>query len=452
MYKSWTISTLLLAFIFASSWGQERYDFSTDTLTYNQYLRADWKALSQSVQSANKRGISFYYLALRGGFAAFYTGNYNQSVEYFELANRQNPPDDVEKEYYYLATLYAGKRIASIKAYNNLPKTVQVRYADPNPKIIESISLESGYSMNNDYNTLFAQAFDGGFGIYSERILMKDITHYSVGVTHSLSPATTINQSFTQIKLNKEQQYYALQLTPYDTLQPIYAKNTKQYQYHINANFNINDHFFISPAFTQIGFITDTFNVLFDDFGTYHFSNAKQKDNEQVFSLTMGANFNKMYLAFNTNYLHKKYFSRWQGGIDYTIFPLQKKVLYLTLGIQIQSNTLNNNTLKDNTVETVKLGGYYKNLWIEASYSTGNLLNYVESNGYIVYNTSEQLTSKTGLSLSMPLYKKHLWLSVYYKYLRYNTSYSYYKDQLPLQNTNFTQNTHSLATGLIWHF
>lgn len=452
MCKTWIIVSLFHLLFFSFLLAEEKYDFKTDTLTYGQYVRKEWKALYKSVELAEKDGFSFYYLHLRGAFAAFYTQRYSKAVDYFEKAKLQNTGDDLVKQYYHLSALYAGERLAVIQSYNDLPLHVQKSYNNPSPKIIEDLYLESGCNVNSDFESLKNAPIEGGYSIYGEQALLKHIAHYRLGLRHSILPSLIVKHSLTQINLSKEQRFYALQLTPYDTLRMNFPMRITQYQYHFNVLYNIHDKFFITPSFTTIWYDGSFYYSEFMDNGGYRFLPVTYSGNEQLYSITAGGNLNAFYLELSGNYLSKNNYDHWQTGLNMTWYPLLHKRFYVTAGWHFQPEEASGSNVKDYSVGVLSIGGSVKNIWLEATCVGGNMRNYVEANGSIIYNTVEEVQSKVGGSLTFPLINNKLFVSLYYRYLNYKSSFIYYDNDLVLRDQDYFHNNHSITGGVTWDF
>ncbi|MDA3853230.1 MAG: hypothetical protein PF444_03185, partial [Bacteroidales bacterium] len=158
--------------VFINVAGQDRYDHHTDTLTYSQYLSADWEALYASVKVAEKEGFDFYYLQLRGAFAAFHTQRYARAEDYFNRAESFRAASDLINEYHYLSALYAGHRLAKIERYSHLSVEAKNRYKNPKRKSVETLTVESGFNSNADFKDLQKIEIDKGYKVYGERILL----------------------------------------------------------------------------------------------------------------------------------------------------------------------------------------------------------------------------------------------------------------------------------------
>lgn len=190
-------------FVLINLLGQDRYDYHTDTLTYNQYLSADWDALYDSVRVAEKDGLDFYYLQLRGAFAAFHTQRYAQAEDYFNNAEDFQSASDIINEYHYLSALYAGHQLAMIERYAYLSAEAKRRIKDPKRRLLEFVNLESGFNYNVDFKGLQKADIDNGYNVYGERILLKNLTYNGLKMSHGLVPWLTLSHGFQWLNLKK---------------------------------------------------------------------------------------------------------------------------------------------------------------------------------------------------------------------------------------------------------
>lgn len=104
------IGSILLMIISLSVYSQELNYFYVDSLSYDLYLKGDWKELTKLGKKSMRKGIDFYYLKLRLGHAYFEQGKYLKAIPYFEDAYKINPDYEFTQKYLYYSYLYSGMK------------------------------------------------------------------------------------------------------------------------------------------------------------------------------------------------------------------------------------------------------------------------------------------------------------------------------------------------------
>jgi len=86
-----------------------QHDFATlDKLTYDYYLKGDYKNLKQTGDSMLAQGIDYYFLRMRMGISAFNRPRYPIAVKHFNKALQFSSIDTVSREYIYNSYLLSG--------------------------------------------------------------------------------------------------------------------------------------------------------------------------------------------------------------------------------------------------------------------------------------------------------------------------------------------------------
>jgi hypothetical protein len=144
---------------------------------------------------------------------------------------------------------------------------------------------------------------------------------------------------------------------------------------------------------------------------------------------------------------------QFQGRFGITWYPLGNMNLYAGAGLSGQQEWSEYSTIA-RWVPDLKVGvALAEKVWIEADAAMGEMHNYLERNGYIVYNGySDILEKKATLSLLIPVTKKG---SLIYLGGRWTSGYSAFVPEtgfLPEPDQRFDLQTFSIYGGLSWKF
>jgi len=80
-----------------------------DKITYEAYLKGDWKEVITTGKEALREGIDYYYLRMRLGIACFSRKKYQQAIPHFRKALEYSKGDVVALRYLYYSYLYSGR-------------------------------------------------------------------------------------------------------------------------------------------------------------------------------------------------------------------------------------------------------------------------------------------------------------------------------------------------------
>jgi hypothetical protein len=81
----------------------------TDSVTYQLYLRKEWKSLLQETRKSLGDDVDFYYLRVRAGIAAYELKNYRLAAHHLGKAYNWNTSDEFTNYWYYHALLLASR-------------------------------------------------------------------------------------------------------------------------------------------------------------------------------------------------------------------------------------------------------------------------------------------------------------------------------------------------------
>ena len=452
MYKKAVITILFLILGFSQGFC-ERYDYHTDTLTWGQYGRGEWEALYDTVQEANKQGIGFYYLHLRGGVAAYYTKRYQKAVSFFRRAEEIYVCSDEIILTHYLSAVYSGMPLEAVKMYDQLPDTMKNEYRDPTAFKVKSISLEYGYNFLAGYDSAAAPPIHGNEFIYGDKSVPQKSDYYHALVKVRISPRIEFIQSLQYLNIEKKEDVYALQYAPYDTLRKTFINNVSQWHYYSALEFQLSDRISIAPAFSLFHFSSNYFRVtFFSSPGNYTFTPDTVSGYEFQYSLAANYHIERLFIQLSGSYYDKYSVDHWQTGFSIGLYPFRNNSLYVNAGMYVDPENVSSGTLSETSVAKILLGWDSAEFSLLAGYTTGNLRDYNELNGLLMNNTYDPIRKIVSLTTSVPVLKNRMVLSLYYKYITYKDDYTFFKESEQLYTEYYNINHHSFTGGVTWKF
>ena len=93
----------------------------------------------------------------------------------------------------------------------------------------------------------------------------------------------------------------------------------------------------------------------------------------------------------------------------------------------------------------------FNHLWVELNGTIGELSNFQDLYGTVIYNDVNPVNYKLGLALLVPLTNKGVELMVLYNYMEAESLYFPYNDDF-IENNNAIKHTiHSITGGIKWN-
>jgi hypothetical protein len=224
---------------------------------------------------------------------------------------------------------------------------------------------------------------------------------------HTLNPGITLAHAYTY--LNKTNYYYYNDgLTSFG----IDGQKVSQHQYYISPSFSTNRGLTISPSFH---YLRSKFQAPYMVTGTGGpgpgggGSSIQYSDlyaNHYVGGLNLSQFVGRFAISLGGIYSSINEATQVSGSAGITWYPLGNLDLYFGTFLNVHQA----NTAQENKVELIPdflLGfGIASRVWMEFSGTYGNMRNYTEGNGYIVYNGLDWMVYKAIGTIIIPITPK----------------------------------------------
>lgn len=421
-----------------------------NTESYRLYLVQEWDSLISLGKEALKQDIDFYYLRMRLGIARYEQEKYRQSWIHFRKALEFNQADPLAQEYLYYALLLAGQGDQAMLLRKEFKGDLALKLAPVKGEFLEHLGVEFLYNkalteeLLSDPDALFADLPPG------VQYLTRDYFNASLSLGNRLSPGIRLNHLFTYLSKNNFYYYndglYQLQLDP---------QHVKQYQYYISPSFTIPSGFTFMPMFhlVSIHYQAPVF-----------FSQGMQGGNPRVAwgysdKLNVVSGLNVLKTAGNLDlqlaawYANLNNMQQVQNRLGLTWYPLGNLNFYLGAYLNSQYEMTDSTGILRFIPEAHAGLAIAKKVWLDLNAAFGDMTNYLEQNGSLVFNSfSDIIQKKAGLTLSVLVSEKG---SVVYLGGRWSahqsTFYPFYPADTDVTNS-LTYNAISIYGGLTWKF
>jgi tetratricopeptide (TPR) repeat protein len=369
---------------------QNKPDFVyTDSITFKYYSTGDWKKVIDYANQGIESGIDYKFLRQRLGYAYFSSGDFYDARLNFEKALTYDSYNDFTLEYLYYSYLNTGKEdCAGIYAKRLNPEVRKKMSLSPF-KMISALEAEYNYK-------------------YSGTVLRSDPQYYRFGISTRLGLRLNLYQSISR---------YRQELSLRKSVRPANI-SLKQADYYASLGWNASGNLMLH--------------------GAWHYLNTGSGDvnyNGNLFLLSVAPDFNRLIIKAQGTFLmmnkRKIYQSSVQGSY---VFP-GRPGFYMREQVAILSESGNYRLIFESGAG-LKL---YRNLWLEANGTSGNLDGYNDFNGLYVYNTYDPIIFRGGGTLT--------WYIGSHLSAWFNSTYE--KRQF-YEDSSFHYNQISYLAGLRW--
>ncbi len=446
------IIALLLILFNAESQAQKTL-LDYDKSTYDLFLSKKWDALIEEGNRSLEKGFDFYYLRIRMGIAYYENENYISAIPHFEKALEFIPKDSTACEYLYYSNILLGRKSEVFLASDNLPYNYSRKSSLIKPEFFEGLYTEGGFVLNSSLNN---SGNGKGLPMQTQGILevhkqLKNYRYNNISLIHRIGNRISLFHGFGNISINNSMQFSSLLDGSKE-----YDVKTNQWDYYFSADVNAGSGLgftgflhYLNVNVEDVKFSVDTSS----GFPKAEYTNFNTKYNELLGGL--GINYSASYFQFSNTISASNFNSanQIQNTFRLIYYPLGNLNLYV-LG-DLTGHFQKEKGEKKYTGRFLWAGkvGFKlsDDLWAEAFYTGGEIQNYIEENGYIVYNNFNIIKRKLGINLILPV-SPDVELSLRYQNYE-QESYKLIYSDTQTYTTNLIKNiNHSIIGGIKWTF
>ena len=275
----------------------QQSEYEADSVSYDLFLRKQWRQLTAYGEMATRAGYDFYYLNLRTGIAFYNLGKWRVAKIWLQKAVGNYLEDTLAREYLYWIHFFVNRPTDAARIYSLLPEEARHRINNPPQKLVSSIVVEGGLRTANKPDSVnafnyvnlqlshkFAPAFqlhhaysylnqDYFWGRYQQQ-------NYRFAPVYHLPEGVSISASFNLMKYNRKFDYFGETVQYNDTTSVIdnrmertaithaiynsqYAGNFELQAYH--AHLALSKTFGRAHLSLQYASYQDQFNTTFDE-------------------------------------------------------------------------------------------------------------------------------------------------------------------------------------------
>ncbi len=419
-----------------------------DSGTYQLYVEKNWVELIRTGRAALKQDIDYYYLRMRIGIAYYEKKNYKSAQSHFRKALEFSEGDPLALEYLYYSYLFVRQTQQAALVYKGFTDSLKEKIPDPGQEAVEGLSVE--YLNDRSFTDDLIADPDLFTGLPTGvQILGRSYHNLNIRLHHFMHPGTSFIHAYTY--LNKSNFYYyndGLNRFGVD------GQKVSQHQYYLSPSFTSGGGLVISPAFH---FLRVAYEVPYFSSGGPGAGggNSAKFINEYLSQIVGGLNLTKYQGPFRfrlgalySNLNHARQFT---GSARLRWYPLGNLDLYM--GASLNAHMEDAGEGGTELIPDFMLGyGIASKVWIEISGAYGEMKNYSELNGYIIYNGTDWMKYKAIGNIVVPLTEKGSVIYAGARFAQYESRFIPFEPAQPEDLNIINYNSISIFGGLSWKF
>ncbi|MCX6185730.1 MAG: hypothetical protein NTU43_01880 [Bacteroidetes bacterium] len=430
-----------------------------DSVTYDNYLKANWDGLIVNTKEAIDNGFETFAIRKRLAYACFMKEDYLTSARQYHKIYKNNPLDvDARLMLYHNYLNTANYQRAKYYAAMFTDEE-RLYYLVPKNTFITSIDLGGGYQTSDNYS-LNANNNIINNKVYGQQILNRDLSFAQLGLTFQANSALHITLGCDVINTNREEKIvannYSLLGTRYDTSYIIDNKISQQqfyiqtafvlprmYSLKLFGNFIFNQYTNVTPSYKVDSLKDPKVDTFMTERTNYTFNSTTSNNLNYVVGATIEKEIRKLKLGLTACYSKLSGNNQIQGDFYTTWYPKGNT----NLSFNAQLTVLSQNSEMKYIPSFESTFRAAKKLWVSAHVLYGDLTNTSEMNGQLVNNITDKTIFRMGTSVYYTM-SKNLILHLTYRYSLRQSNYVIYSDAFNYSTTYNNYNNYLIALGL----
>lgn len=378
-----------------------------DSLSYDLYLKNDWKTLSVFCDQAFKQGYDYYYLRFRAGIACFQLNQFRKAIDQFTKAMSFNSADEVLAGYLYACYLYSER-----------PEEARSIAASINPFLAESMKIKKVSPI--DFLNI-----ENGFKLSDSSRLYKISVFSSIGLQHAVTRNVSLFHNFSYY--SQEESRFKVQQFQYYLKGTVALKKNVLVSvaaHYINDQTNVKEYVAVTttvlvtatvqgaPPAPGMAPTTQTIQYVESGISTGT-TTVKRVSAGYVASanITKQTTFFNYSLGFTAAFLDTATQYQFHAGL--TCFPLKNNRLAFGATVYQHSES----AFKTNKLAIAPFISAYptKHLFLSLTYFNNSGNNVIENTGYLVNNSVDFTINRFLFTASQKIFN-NTWLYITYGY------------------------------------
>lgn len=445
MYRLITISLFITVLAYCTAAGQERTDFRYwDSLTYSQYNNELWKELSGSARKAVSLSHDYYYMRMRLGISLYERGNYLSAISHFRHALEFNNNDPVALEYIYYCYLLSGKTFTANAIASDFSPALRSRTAVDE---ISKHTISIDYLYKNALSEMLIAEYSDveGYGNTGNLIIPSNYSNAAMTISQKTGDKTSLTYGITYLR-----QHNILFYNDGSYMYNNYTQIVNQFQFYLSFTYSDKMGLTITPAVHYLNTGYPLLGINSAGMNPYAYT-YKVTEHNVVTSLTLGKSAGLFDIVCEGVWSHLNYSNHLQAEGAVYLRPTGNNNFYFGGGAALKSDE-NEGSWSYGLVSSGLLGfGIANRLWIDFTALWGDIKNYSDRSGYLVYNGVNEIDYIIKTDLSVRAGNKGTWI---YAGARYGSEQTAFIPAGETVASGYNENykTVSIIGGISWTF
>lgn len=441
--------------LFAFHWlgAQDKLDFNTvNNETYRLYLAQEWDSLIVTGTKALHGDIDYYYLRMRLGIACYNKKKYRKAAGHFTHALSFNQDDPVALEYLYFSRLLSGKQDQAEHVRKRFKGDLALKLPPPKARFLDQLSLE--YTFNKGVNDEFFENLQEVYPLTAAGVqyTTRHFSNFSLSLVNSIAPGISLIHTYNYL-VKSNHYFYSDGTTSFH----MPNQHVFQHQYYFSPRFTTSSGFIFTPMFHILRIRHETA----EDTGQGYMGGSSQWTNSYLYEtdFATGMSFQKGIGSIDLDlggwYSKINGADQIQNRLGITWFPLGNLNLYAGgyMNSQVEISPGEEHVFR--YIPELLFGfAISEKVWFDLKTAIGEMANYLENNGSIVYNSfSEMIDKKIQFMITVPVTDKGSLLYFGGKWTSNRSEFFPFEPALANDISNTIQyNAYSIFGGLSWKF
>jgi hypothetical protein len=444
------ILTLMFMLVSALS-GQEAPDFaSLNQESYRLFLASQWDSVLIYGKKTLRQDVDFYYLRMRMGIARYEKKQYRKAVRHFRKALEFNHGDAAALEYLYYCHLFSGQpgEASLIRAQFRGDQSLSL--PKEKPRFLDAVAVEGLYShaytddLAGDPEAL---PDPGQAGL---RYLTRHFLNTSWSLSNRLGPGIWLDHTYTYLsKVNYMQLHdgFAAYIFP--------EHRVTQHQYYLSPRISLKGSWTLQP---MVHLVHIRYQQAVQDGqgyqgGTLQLMESYAQETDVAAGISVRKSTGCLTWQLGIWYTGLNGEEQLQNELGLTWYPLGNLNLYT--GFYVNSLTRLSSTEDPVALIPEFKAGFSvrQRVWLDLAASAGEMQNYLEGEGQIVFNSfQEVITKKAVLTASVLLTQKGSLVYAGARWSEHRSEYYAFDPLSAMESEDIYYPSISIFGGITWKF
>lgn len=441
------ILSAILIFLSLKAFSQEVISFRyADSITYKLYEQKNWDELINTGKLAISDEHDYYYMRMRLGIAYYERHNYAQSAKHFSRALEFNADDQTALEYLFYSYYLSARYFQAWTVISGMNSSDRERIIKESRIKKNSVTIESYYlnAATEDIISPLEQNFTNNEG--GSQVVTKSFINNAIYLSHLTGKNSSYYHSYTNLIKHNHLHYYDGNLS-----RDLGDQKVVQNQYYGRFNFFTRSGLIFSPSFH---ILTSAYPLVAFSYTGMYPTPITYDGRSNGYAGGFGITKTGGYISFSGEAVYSKLnkIEQLQGTLSLIFYPAGNRNIYLGGDFSALYNPGSDSPEIRPVTGFIAGFAISSRVWFEFSGTSGNMKNFSESNGLVIYNGIDYPTAKYSGKIIVPFYKSGITLFAGVGIGSYSSEFLPFDGYNDYDPNKLNYKNYSVTGGLSWNF